>query len=197
MFLLGPALFLALAQPRWLFPALWAWAAACLVLLLTDRTFEKRQLWNTRGLRREIGPMLARFAILGGLITAAVIVLTPEEAFGLPRERPRLWAAIMVLYPLFSVYPQEVIFRAFFFHRFAPLFRGVWPMILASAAAFGYVHIVFQNAVSVPMTLVGGIMFGFTYARSRSTVAASIEHALYGCLIFTIGLGHYFYNGGR
>lgn len=197
MFVLGPTLFLAFAGPGWLFPALWAWAVVCLAILLADRRFERARLWNTRGLRRELRPMLARFALLGGIITAAVLVITPEEAFALPRARPRLWAAIMVFYPLLSVYPQEVIFRAYFFHRYAPLFRGHWPMIVASAIAFGFVHIVFRNGISVPMTLLGGIMFGFTYARSRSTFAASIEHALYGCLIFTVGLGHYFYSGGR
>ncbi|HZW10726.1 MAG TPA: CPBP family intramembrane glutamic endopeptidase [Phycisphaerales bacterium] len=196
MFGAGPLLFALFARgERWLFPALWLWAGVCLLVLLTDRTFERRRLWSTRGLRRELRPMLARFAVLGLGITALVLAITPREAFGLPRRDPTLWAAIMVLYPLVSVYPQEVIFRAFFFHRYAGLLRGRWAMIGASAVAFGWAHIVFQNAVSIPMTLIGGALFSLTYERSRSVFAASVEHALYGCLVFTVGLGHYFYDG--
>jgi membrane protease YdiL (CAAX protease family) len=195
MFGAGPLLFSIYARGAgWLFPALWLWAAVCLALLLTDGSFEKRRLWNARGLRRELWPMLARFAVLGLGITALVLLLTPREAFGLPRRDPSLWAMIMVFYPLASVYPQGLIFRAFFFHRYARLLRGRWALIGASAVAFAWVHIVFQNVVSIPMTLIGGVLFSLTYERSRSTLAASIEHALYGCLVFTVGLGHYFYD---
>lgn len=197
MFLAGPALFALFGRGNnWLLPALWLWAAVCLALLLADKGFEKRRLWNTRGLRRELGPMLARFALLGGGIVAVVAVFTPDQLLGLPRREPALWAAIMVFYPLLSVYPQEVIFRACFFRRYRALFRGRWAMIGASTVAFGWAHIVFQNAVSIPMTLIGGVLFSLTYERSRSTIAAAIEHTLYGCLVFTIGLGHYFYDGG-
>lgn len=196
IFVLGPVVYVV-AKPgaRALFPALWLWGLACLVTLLLDRGFERRRLWNPAGLRREIGPMLARFALLGGAIVAAVVVFTPERAFGLPRENLGLWLMIMVGYPLFSVYPQEVIFRAFFFRRYAGLFGGSWGLIAASSVVFGFVHIVFGNLIAVPMTLVGGVMFAFTYRRSGSVLAASIEHALYGCLVFTIGLGRYFYSG--
>lgn len=195
-FAIGPLVYyIADPGPGWLFPALWAWAVVCVALLLTDRSFAKRQLWNIRACRAELGPMLARFAVLGGALTLATAVLLPEDFLRLPRERPMLWAMIMVFYPLLSVFPQEVVFRAFFFHRYRGLFGGGLGMIAASALAFGYVHIVFGNWLSVALTAVGGALFALTYARSRSTAAASIEHALYGCLVFTIGLGQYFYSG--
>jgi hypothetical protein len=38
-------------------------------------------------------------------------------------------------------------------------------------------------------------MFAGDYARRRSLGLACLEHGLYGCLIFTIGLGRYFYTG--
>lgn len=196
MFAVGPLLYVLLAPGAGsLFPALWLWGVACLVLLLRDPGFDRRRLWNASGLKSEILPMLARFALLGGGITALVLIATPERAFSLPREKPALWMMIMLFYPLLSVYPQEVIFRAFFFRRYAPLFPRPWAMITASAVAFGYVHIVFENVIAVAMTAIGGIMFGYTYARSRSTFAASVEHTLYGCLVFTVGLGEYFYSG--
>ncbi|MBK7404512.1 MAG: CPBP family intramembrane metalloprotease [Phycisphaerales bacterium] len=139
--------------------------------------------------------MLARFAVLGGAIVVGVLVLLPDRAFGLPRENRSLWLQIMIGYPILSVYPQEVIFRAFFFRRYQPLFGRGWGMVAASAVMFAFVHIVFGNPIAIPMTLIGGVMFASTYSRSRSLLAASVEHALYGCLVFTVGLGSYFYSG--
>lgn len=34
-----------------------------------------------------------------------------------------------------------------------------------------------------------------TYRRARSLLAASIEHALYGMLVFSVGLGRFFFHG--
>lgn len=48
-----------------------------------------------------------------------------------------MWALVIVLYPILSVYPQELIFRAFLFHRYAPLFGNGVGLVAASAAAFG------------------------------------------------------------
>ncbi|MCW5775248.1 MAG: CPBP family intramembrane metalloprotease [Phycisphaeraceae bacterium] len=196
MFVAGPVAYAALDPgPGWLFPALWAWAGACLWLLLRDPTFDRRQLWNARAALGAGGRMFASFIPLGVGIGLAVAVFDAESLFSLPRRRPELWATIMVLYPLVSVYPQEVIFRVFFFHRYGTLFARPGVMVMASAAAFGLVHVVFHNWIAVAMTLVGGALFAATYARTRSAFAASFEHALYGCLVFTIGLGSYFYSG--
>ena len=41
----------------------------------------------------------------------------------------------------------------------------------------------------------GGLFFADTYAKTRSLAAVYFEHALYGCYLFTIGLGFYFYHG--
>ena len=40
----------------------------------------------------------------------------------------------MMLYPVFSVVPQELVFRTFFFHRYGPLFGSArWTMVLGYA----------------------------------------------------------------
>jgi membrane protease YdiL (CAAX protease family) len=70
-------------------------------------------------------------------------------------------------------------------------------MILASAVAFAFVHIIFRNPIAVSFTLVGGLLFAWRYQQTDSLFTSSLEHALYGCLMFTIGLGDYFYKGAR
>lgn len=190
-----PSLFAMGFEPGLLIPSLVAASVICLFVLLKDRRFDRRSLWNPDALRQRLPGIVLRFALAAVLITAAVLIFEPQRFLEFPQRRTWLWLAIMFAYPLFSVYPQEIIFRAFLFHRYAPLFSTPPLAIGASAAAFGYGHIIFNNTLAIVMTIVGGALFALTYYRSRSLLAASLEHALYGNLIFTIGLGFYFYAG--
>jgi hypothetical protein len=145
--------------------------------------------------RVEMRDILRRFLLLGSLLTLAVWWFQPAQFLNLPRAHPLLWLLIMILYPLLSVWPQEVIYRRFFFQRYAPLFSEGNALIAASALAFGFGHVIFLNMIAVVMTSIGGVIFAAGYAKHRSLRIACIEHALYGCLVFTLGLGQYFYTG--
>jgi len=190
-----PLVLMRWPRPGVLFPMLAVGAGVCLWVLLRDGEFERRRLWGWRGLGRRVGRMLPAIAVAMGVMWAGVAVFAPELLFGLVREQWRLWLVIMMVYPLLSVYPQEVIFRAFCFHRYRGLFRGKWAMIGASTAAFGFVHILFWNWLAIALSVVGGFLFARTYERERSLGVVWVEHALYGCFLFTIGLGRYFYSG--
>lgn len=191
----GPALWYAGVVRPHLFVVLIGFGLATLLLLRRDRAFERAQFLNLEGVRKGIGPVLARFVLLGVLLTGTVCLFAPDQLFILVRKQPGLWLAIMILYPLFSVYPQEIIYRTFLFHRYRDLFPGKLMMIAASAAAFGFAHVILRNELAVLLTIIGGVLFAHTYQRSRSTLLAVIEHALYGNLLFTIGLGASFYLG--
>jgi membrane protease YdiL (CAAX protease family) len=175
--------------------ALGVMAIVALVALLTDKSFDRRNLWRGSAVRGELPTILRLF--IGGVVTLAVLlaIISPDKFFSLIRQRPAVWAIVMVAYPVLSVYPQELLYRAYFFHRFAPLFRSRLTMILASAVLFCWAHLLFQHWIPLVSTLIGGLIFAWRYDRTRSLAAVSIEHALYGQLIFTIGLGAYFYEG--
>lgn len=202
IFVVGPTVFAINIRnlgTRLIFPAIWMLAGVCLIVLLLDPTFRKRRLWNARNLRRAWKP-LALWFLTGGVALAGLLaVYEPERLFHLARTDPLIWAIVMVAYPILSVYPQEIAFRAFFFHRYRKLFghgrAGRWSFVLVSAAAFGYAHIVMHNAWAVLFSTVGGVLFAYTYLRSRSLLAVWIEHAAYGCFLFTIGWGYYFFGG--
>ncbi len=148
-----------------------------------------------RTLRAELPSMLALWIAAAIAIGLTLAVFSPERLLSLPRTEPLLWAFVMVFYPLFSVYPQELLFRKFLFQRYAPAFGSGWALIAANAAAFGFAHIIFGNWIAVALTLVGGVLFGYRYRRTGSLLVVSVEHALYGCLAFTIGLGGFLYHG--
>jgi membrane protease YdiL (CAAX protease family) len=195
LFLLAPAT-LALAMRPWMvFPAIWLLGATCLVLLLRDPSFDRQRLWNSRGLLHAGRASMFAFGVAAPALALILLALQPDRLFALPRERPGLWAVIMVGYPVLSVYAQELAFRAFFFHRYAVLFASPRAMIAASAVAFAYAHVIMHNWIAVAFSLIGGVLFGATYHRTRSLLATSLEHAIYGCFLFTVGWGWYFYAG--
>ena len=78
----------------------------------------------------------------------------------------------MIAYPLLSVFPQGIIYRNWFVHRYRDLFGDSGLMILVAALAFSFVHIIFINWVALVLTFVGGIMFTGTYIRHRSGLLA-------------------------
>lgn len=145
--------------------------------------------------RAGIVPMLRRFALFAPLIVLLSWYLVPHLFLELPRQQPLLWLAVLVLYPTLSVWPQEIIYRQLIYHRYHPLFGQGAGYIAVSAASFGYAHLIMINWLAIAMTTIGGYIFASDYAARRSLVIVCLEHALYGCLIFTVGLGRYFYTG--
>jgi uncharacterized protein len=176
---------------------LWLASAFCLTVLLTDPTFDRRQLWNAPPLRRQLPQILALFAAGMAAVTALVHAYAPRLLFRLPRHHPFLWALILISYPIVSVLPQTLVYRVFLFHRYRTLLRlkpnpRAAVMIVVSGVAFCFSHMVFRNWVAPALTLPGGLLFATRYHNTRSTCVSSLEHALYGCLLFSVGLGHYF-----
>lgn len=195
LFVGGPTVLAFVVTNVWLFYSIWAFTGVALVYLLTDRTFPRRYLLNLGAARRAAGTLLLRGVLVAALLAGALWIYRPEWLLRLPRTNPQLWLLIMVFYPLLSVYPQEIGFRALFSHRYRTLFPSHRAYVVANALAFAYAHIVLRNFVAVAMCFVGGLLLADTYERTRSTAAAWLEHTLYGCAIFTIGWGWYFYGG--
>ena len=181
--------------PNFPIPYLIATGFVIFFVLRHDPSFDTSRLFSCGNYRPFLVPVLLRDVVCLALLGLAVRFFAPESLFSLIKHRPWLWAVIMVLYPLVSVYPQELLYRAFFFHRYQPLFGSGWTLLLASALAFGFVHIIFGNWLSVVLCVVGGFLFSYTYQQSSSLLLTCLDHAIFGNFIFTIGLGQFFYHG--
>jgi len=178
-----------------LIPILLVSGLLILFILRRDKTFPAGQFGFCKNCRKEVIYIVLRF--LGGAlpISAWIFLTRPESFLNLPRQMFFLWLVIMFFYPLVSVYPQELIYRAFFSHRYRSLFRNDLLLIWFSALSFGYVHLIFGNQIAFIMSTIGGFMFARTYHRTNSLLLTAFEHGLWGNFIFTIGLGSYFYSG--
>ncbi|MEZ5924512.1 MAG: type II CAAX endopeptidase family protein [Hyphomicrobiaceae bacterium] len=179
-----------------LFAALPPVLGLMVILMVADRSFSlRRPLGRGFGLG-ELALILGMFAVLGGALAAWVYVQEPHRFLSLPRARPRIWMFIMLVYPLVSVVTQEILYRVFYFHRYRLLFeRAPWLGILVNAALFSFGHIFFWNWPAMILTFFGGLIFAWRYTRTGSFWAVALEHTLYGNLVFTIGLGSYFFTG--
>lgn len=174
-------------------PTLLIAGGACLVWLILDRRFETRQLWNTERFFPRLWAVLGMGVVAFAVVSLGVWFWSPEELYRFPRERPMIWLIVMLFYPLLSVYPQEVICRSFLFHRYRRIAGDGLGMIILSAVVFAWIHIVFLSWVTLLLSLVAGVLIAYRYWRTRSLLLACIEHALYGQIAFTAGLGQFFY----
>jgi membrane protease YdiL (CAAX protease family) len=197
LFVLLPLAFRFRLVPLPPIPALWLLMAYCLYRLLSDVAFNRKKLWNQQALPASVWQIITMFAAGAVVVGAGVYFLTPGLLFDFVRRTPAFWALMMVFYPVLSVYPQGIVYRAFFFERYGRLFPRPAVLIAMSAVAFSFAHIIFRNPIAVSFTLVGGLLFAWRYAATGSLLTSSLEHALYGCWMFTIGLGDYFYKGAR
>lgn len=166
-----------------------------MTMLLRNPRFPKEVLVNCRGWRLDLKRELLCFLTVGTALTLLVAWITPQFLFYCPRHHFTVWLSLMIVYPLFSVYPQELIYRAFLWHRYRFLAGGDQGFMHLSAVAFGFGHIIYFHPLSMLMSLAGGYVFAWTYLKTRSLLAVTFEHALYGCMLYTVGLGRYFYTG--
>ncbi len=167
-----------------------------LICLLVDPTFSiRREL--TRGFSfATFVSILAVFAVGGGAVAYYVAHVHPTWFLEFPRDRPETYKKIMLLYPAMSVVVQELVYRTFFFHRYGALFgRAWWLAIGLNGALFGLGHIVIGTELAIYGTMATGALFAYRYAMTRSFWAVFIEHTLWGALVFTVGLGRFFFAG--
>ncbi len=162
-----------------------------LIFLLSDKTFSKKVFgFNSF---REWKPLVIRIFAFFAFCVIAVLLFLPDSLFALPKQNPLLYLVIFIFYPLWSAYPQELIYRAYFYHRFGPLISNETLLIVINALLFSFSHIIFRNWVAIALTFLGSILFSYTYKKSNSLMVTFIEHALYGNIIFATGLGQFFY----
>ena len=194
LFVAAPAAMAVLLPPERVFTALFLLTALGIVLLHRTPGFRWSELAAP-------GAMPWRFAAgftLATVVTAgaAVAIAVPEAAFEPARSQPALMAAIVLLYPLFSALPQELIYRPMFFRRYAPILPGaLWPGLLLNAGVFAFAHLMYWSWLVAAMTFTGGLAFAWAYRARGSFPMALLLHAVAGWIVFGAGLGLFFYSG--
>lgn len=192
-----PGYIIVTKSAPFMFAFLWGAALYCFLILRSCYHEHLLSIWKWDAVKwSAIKPILMRWvlACIGMLLFLSWY--DPARLFDLILHRSHLLPTLMVAYPLISALPQELIFCSFFFERYKRLFgKNGALMIGASAIVFAYAHMLYINPVAPTLSLLAGVIFAQTYAKTKSLALVTIEHALYGNAMFLIGLGWYFYSG--
>ena len=163
-------------------------------LILRFRTdFTWKELWHFPVSWSSLLFHLAIALLVSLVLLGWVYFFDRNNLFNLPAGNWKLWLMMSIFYPLFSVFTQEIIFRTYFFKRYQNLFGNGLHIILASALVFSFAHIFYFHPVSMVLTFILGVYLGLIYQKTRSVLFASFLHGVYGNMVFTIGMGHYFW----
>jgi membrane protease YdiL (CAAX protease family) len=189
----GLPLAMALAMPAdWLWPVLFGATAVAAGLLARTPGFRWRDLGRGRIDWGQVALVAAATAAVSALL---VWWLVPGQALSLPRRATGLWLMILALYPLLSALPQEVVFRALYFRRYTALFPSREVAVAVNALVFALAHLMFWNWVAPALCLAGGAIFALGYLGRGGFLQAVLLHAICGGIVFTSGLGTFFYHG--
>jgi membrane protease YdiL (CAAX protease family) len=195
LFLGVPAAYLIGWLPMPILFLLLIMAGGCWLALRRQHRIGPRDLIRCQVPKSEWRRIFATYALAVPLLAGLLWLWKPEALLSLISRNPKMWILVMITYPLVSVFPQELVYRVFFFDRYRPLFGCGAGMVIASAAVFSFGHITFRNWPAVALTFLGGLLFARSYQRTSSLPFVAIEHALHGCAIFTIGWGGFFLDG--
>ncbi|WP_339757077.1 CPBP family intramembrane glutamic endopeptidase [uncultured Winogradskyella sp.] len=157
-----------------------------ILLKVEENKFKVSQHLNWKQFCRHT---LLKLLIIAIVTVLYVFIMDKENLFVMPLQKTLVWVIILFVYSFFSVYPQELIYRTFFFQRYQYLFKNDSLFILVNALLFSLAHLFFRNALVIILTFIGGILFALTFKKTKSTLLVSIEHAIYGCWLFTVGMG--------
>lgn len=161
-----------------------------LLFLLRDPEFDKRIFfrWNKRYLRKS----LPRILSISLLLVWFTWWIFPDLFFVFPIQNFNGYLLTLLLYPIVSVIPQEIIYRVYFFHRYRNLVPEKYLLMLSNAIIFGLTHLIYGNWVAPIATFLVSWIFIFNYLKTKSLLHVSFEHYLYGLLMFSVGFGYYF-----
>ena len=132
---------------------------------------------------------LLKFLIIACLTSLFVWFTNKHMLFEVVINKPIMWIIFLLVYCFFSVYPQELLFRTFYFKRYKNLFKNESLFLFVNAILFSLAHMFFKNSLVIILTFFGGLLFAFTFNKTKSTLLVSIEHAIYGSWLFTVGMG--------
>ena len=188
IFLIIPSTIFFLDSSIIIFLSLYLVSILSLVILYFDKTF----LFTS--LKKKIDwTFVIIFSVIFFFLGFFYVLLVDENLlFIFPKTNFKLWLIVIFIYPFLSVIPQELVYRVFFFQRYFPnINRFYFPMFL-NLVVFAYGHLVFSNMHAIIITAIVSPIFTYAYLK-KSFLTCVILHTLGGQIIFTLGLGKYFF----
>jgi membrane protease YdiL (CAAX protease family) len=132
-------------------------------------------------------PSLLVNALLSLGLVAALFLLDRVGAIREPTV-PQ-WSLFFAFYVLVSSPCQEFLFRsAVFAEMTAAGVGGAFAQIALSTVTYGYLHVIYNDGLTLGITLAMGIAWGLIYRRYPNLLGVALSHAVLGVISISLGL---------
>jgi uncharacterized protein len=165
-------------------------ALTFVILLLQDSEFDKRVF--TRFRKNYVSKSVLRSLTVVLIMVWFTWWIFPDLFLRYPTRNFEGYVLTFFLYPIASVFPQEIIYRVYYFHRYETLIPEKYLLMFSNAFIFGLTHFIYGNWIAPIATFLVSWIFIYNYYQTRSLLNVSLEHYIYGIIMFTVGLGYFF-----
>ena len=93
---------------------------------------------------------------------------------------------LLLFYLLFSVIPQEIIFRFLFFYKYKDYFNK-FEILLLNSLVFSFCHLIYFDIYILLFSFFGNLLFTFNYMKNKSLLVVIVEHFLLGQTLIILG----------
>ena len=95
-------------------------------------------------------------------------------------------SVLILFYLLFSVIPQEIIFRFLFFYKYKDYFNK-FEILLLNSLVFSFCHLIYFDIYILLFSFFGNLLFTFNYMQNKSLLVVIVEHFLLGQTLIILG----------
>ncbi len=95
-------------------------------------------------------------------------------------------SVLLLFYLLFSVIPQEIIFRFLFFYKYKDYFNK-FEILLLNSLVFSFCHLIYFDIYILLFSFFGNLLFTFNYMHNKSLLVVIVEHFLLGQTLIILG----------
>ena len=95
-------------------------------------------------------------------------------------------SVLLLFYLLFSVIPQEIIFRFLFFYKYKDYFNK-FEMLLLNSLVFSFCHLIYFDIYILLFSFFGNLLFTLNYIKNKSLLVVIVEHFLLGQTLIILG----------
>ena len=93
---------------------------------------------------------------------------------------------LLLFYLLFSVIPQEIIFRFLFFYKYKDYFNK-FEILLLNSLVFSFCHLIYFDIYILIFSFFGNLLFTLNYMKNKSLLVVIVEHFLLGQTLIILG----------
>ena len=128
------------------------------------------------------------FIIFDIFLIITMIVLFGDEFFlkDLDLKKYYFMSILLLFYLLFSVIPQEIIFRFLFFYKYKDYFNK-FEILLLNSLVFSFCHLIYFDIYILLFSFFGNLLFTFNYMQNKSLLVVIVEHFLLGQTLIILG----------